>query len=104
VTARALWQVAAGGRFITRLGRRCWQIGEALEIARDLRGRGYQDAHAQRWIEGDARLPPFALTLVYRGKRFEPSRCSPDVCHCDEFGSNPIRSAPESSPEAIESL
>lgn len=40
----------------------CWALREALEMASDLRGRGYADAHAQRWIEG-ASLPPFALTL-----------------------------------------
>lgn len=58
-----LFQVAAQGHFITHLGRRCFSQWIAEAMAVDLRGRGYADAHAQRWCP-EAPLPPLALTLT----------------------------------------
>lgn len=50
-TARArvsdmkLWRVIAQGRVIAKLGRTSWSKREATEMVRDLRNRGYADAH-----------------------------------------------------------
>lgn len=62
MTAQVLWQVAAQGNFITKLGRRCFALGEATAMAADLRTRGYADAHVQRWCP-ERPLPPLTFTL-----------------------------------------
>lgn len=58
----ALYQVAAQGRFMTKLGRTCFRLAEAEAMAADLRKRGYADAHAQLYVPGRP-LPPFLLMV-----------------------------------------
>lgn len=61
----SLYQVAAQGGFVVRLGRQCFGLGEAVAIASDLRARGYADAHAQVF-DPERPHPPYALTLSVR--------------------------------------
>jgi hypothetical protein len=68
----ALFQVFAQGQVQTRLGRTCFVQGEAEQMMRELRGRGYAGVYAKRW---------------------ESSGC-PDCDAGDPGGSNALRGGP----------